>query len=153
MVPAARAMAWLHARFGVQRLRVFEPQSAHYVSSSYWLGNRKSLATGFTYRYADVREGLKDTIAWMRAEGWLDDRRRLFALGSHRDHELADDLAIEQRRDRLAAALERIAPARSCGRSLPLAQPAEQLDHVVPQPCRARAARSRPRTRRRSTRP
>ena len=79
MVPAARAMGWLEKRFGWRRLRVFEPQSAEYVSSSYWLSNRKSLATGYQYRYPDVREGLKDTIAWMRENGWLADRRRLFA--------------------------------------------------------------------------
>jgi nucleoside-diphosphate-sugar epimerase len=79
MVPAARLMSWLGRRFGVRRIRVFEPQSAHYVSSSYWLSNRKSLATGYAYRYPDVREGLKDTIAWMREQGWLADRRRLFA--------------------------------------------------------------------------
>ena len=79
MIPAARAMAWLQQRFGLKRIRVFEPQSAHYISSSYWLSNRKSLATGYRYRYPDVREGLKDTIAWMREHGWLADRRRLFA--------------------------------------------------------------------------
>jgi dihydroflavonol-4-reductase len=78
MIPAAQVMTWLERRFGIRRLRVFEPQSAEYVSSSYWLSNRKSLATGFTYRYGDVREGLKDTIAWMRETGWLADRRRLF---------------------------------------------------------------------------
>jgi nucleoside-diphosphate-sugar epimerase len=79
MLPAARAAAWLEKRFRVRRPRMLEPQSATYVSSSYWLSNRKSLATGYAYRYPDVREGLKDTIAWMRDQGWLADRRRLFA--------------------------------------------------------------------------
>ncbi|MGE0550964.1 MAG: NAD-dependent epimerase/dehydratase family protein [Kofleriaceae bacterium] len=79
MIPAAKAMNWVTNRFGIKRVRVFEPQSANYVSSSYWLSNRKSLTTGYQYRYPEVREGLKDTIAWMRENGWLTDKRRLFA--------------------------------------------------------------------------
>lgn len=76
----AHAWRWLETRMGIARPRVFEVQSASYVSSSYWLSNRKSLATGFRYRYPDVREGLKDTIAWLREAGWLTDRRRLFVV-------------------------------------------------------------------------
>lgn len=77
---AAHAWRWLELRLGTPRPRAFEVQSAVYMSSSYWLSNRKSLATGFRYRYADVREGLKDTVAWMREQGWLTDRRRLFVV-------------------------------------------------------------------------
>lgn len=76
----ARAWRWLETRLGAPRPRVFEVQSAAYMSSSYWLSNRKTLATGFAYRYPDVREGLKDTIAWLREMGWLTDRRRLFVV-------------------------------------------------------------------------
>lgn len=76
----ARAWRWLETNLRVARPRVFEVQSAAYMSSSYWLANRKSLATGFRYRYPDVREGLKDTIAWFREMGWLTDRRRLFVV-------------------------------------------------------------------------
>ncbi len=77
---SAHLWRWLETRFRVARPRVFEVQSATYMSSSYWLSNRKSLATGFAYRYPDVREGLKDTIAWMRDIGWLTDRRKLFVV-------------------------------------------------------------------------
>jgi dihydroflavonol-4-reductase len=77
---AAHAWRWLELRVGAPRPRAFEVQSAVYMSSSYWLSNRKSLATGFAYRYSDVREGLKDTVAWMREQGWLTDRRRLFVV-------------------------------------------------------------------------
>lgn len=35
--------------------RAFEPSSAVYVSSSYWISNKKSKETGFRYRYPDVR--------------------------------------------------------------------------------------------------
>ena len=79
---AAAARAWreLEVRFGLPRVRVFEIQSATYISSSYWLSNRKSLATGFEYRYGDVREGLKDTVAWLREMGWLVDKSKLFVV-------------------------------------------------------------------------
>jgi nucleoside-diphosphate-sugar epimerase len=80
MIAAARAWTLLERTFSVPRARIFEVQSTTYVSSSYWLSNRKSLATGFTYLYPDVREGLKDTVAWMREAGWLLDRRRLFGV-------------------------------------------------------------------------
>ena len=35
------------------------------MSSSYWLDNRKSLATGYAYKYPDVREGLHGNVALM----------------------------------------------------------------------------------------
>jgi nucleoside-diphosphate-sugar epimerase len=71
MVGAAKAWTQLEKRFGLPRLRVLEVQSAEYVASSYWLSNRKSLSTGFVYDYPDVREGLKDTVAWMTRCGWV----------------------------------------------------------------------------------
>ncbi len=80
MLGAAKAWTWLEKNLDVPRVRVLEVQSATYVSSSYWLSNRKSLQTGFEYRYADVREGLKDTVAWMREIGWLTNRRRLLGV-------------------------------------------------------------------------
>jgi len=67
------AWAWTEAerRMGIPRVRVLEVQSATYMASSYWLSNRKSLSTGFEYVYPEVREGLKDTVAWMQEVGWL----------------------------------------------------------------------------------
>jgi nucleoside-diphosphate-sugar epimerase len=76
----AHLWRWLEQRFGAARPRVFEIQSATYLSSSYWLSNRKSQRAGFAYRYPDVREGLKDTVAWMKEMGWLTDRRRLWVV-------------------------------------------------------------------------
>jgi len=61
----------LERRYGIPRLRVFEVQSATYMASSYWISNRKTLRAGFVYQYPDVREGLKDTVAWMHEVGWL----------------------------------------------------------------------------------
>lgn len=59
----------LEKNFGVPRVRILEVQSAEYISSSYWISNRKSLETGFQYLYPDVKEGLKDTVAWLRETG------------------------------------------------------------------------------------
>ena len=76
----AKVWRWFEQTVHVPRIRVFEPQSANYVSSSYWLSNRKSLMTGYQYRYPEVREGLKDTIGWFREMGWLTDRRKLWVV-------------------------------------------------------------------------
>jgi dihydroflavonol-4-reductase len=78
---AASTWTWLQRHFGIPRVRVFEIQSTSYVSSSYWLGNRKTLGTGFEYRYADVKEGLKDTVAWFRDMGWFASKDILFVKG------------------------------------------------------------------------
>ena len=75
----ARGWRWAETRLGVPRLRIFEIQSTSYIASSYWISNRKSKATGFHYRYADVREGLKDTVDWFREMSWLGDRSLLYA--------------------------------------------------------------------------
>ena len=67
----ARFWRWLEARWGVPRVRVFEVGSAVYIGSSYWISNKKTKDWGFTYRYPDVREGLRDTIQWFREIGWI----------------------------------------------------------------------------------
>ncbi len=79
---AAHGWRWAETRLGVPRLRVFEIQSMSYLASSYWISNRKSLATGFRYEYADVREGLKDTVDWFRRMGWFADRSLLYAAST-----------------------------------------------------------------------
>ena len=73
-VMTAAARAWLEAeqRFSVPRVRVLEVGSAKYMASSYWVSNRKSKDAGYRYRYPDVREGMRDTVAWFREVGWLD---------------------------------------------------------------------------------
>ena len=81
MYRAAALWTMLQKRYGIPRVRVFEVQSAEYISSSYWLSNRKSLETGFEYLYPDVGEGLKDTVAWFRDVGWLRDKSKIFVSG------------------------------------------------------------------------
>jgi nucleoside-diphosphate-sugar epimerase len=72
MIAAAEAWIWLENKFNVPRIRVFEPSSATYMSSSYWISNKKSKDAGYQYDYPDVREGLRDTVDWFRRVGWLD---------------------------------------------------------------------------------
>jgi len=72
MTRAAELWLLLEQKMHVPRVRVFEPSSATYMSSSYWVSNKKTKETGYTYRYPDVREGMRDTVAWFRKMGWLD---------------------------------------------------------------------------------
>jgi nucleoside-diphosphate-sugar epimerase len=72
MVWAAKFWLTLEQKYKVPRVRVFEVGSATYMSSSYWLSNRKTKEAGFVYRYPDVREGMRDTVDWFRRVGWLD---------------------------------------------------------------------------------
>lgn len=69
---AAKTWLYLEKNFNVPRVRILEVGSATYMASSYWVSNRKSKDTGFTYQYPDVKEGLRDTIEWFRWAGWLD---------------------------------------------------------------------------------
>lgn len=71
---------FLEKNLGFARPRVFESQSINYMVSSYWLSNRKTLDTGYEYNYPDVKEGLKDTVAWFREMGWLNDSSRVFVV-------------------------------------------------------------------------
>ena len=72
MVRASVLWCRLEEKFNVPRIRVFEPGSATYISSSYWISNRKSKEAGYVYRYPDVLEGMRDTVDWFRRVGWLD---------------------------------------------------------------------------------
>jgi len=72
MIFLAKLWLMLEQKLGVPRVRVFEVGSATYMSSSYWISNKKTKAAGYKYRYPDVREGLRDTIDWFRRVGWLD---------------------------------------------------------------------------------
>lgn len=76
MVIAAKTWLKLEQKYHVPRVRVFEVGSATYMSSSYWLSNKKSKETGYVYRYPDVHEGLRDTVDWFRRVGWLDKEYR-----------------------------------------------------------------------------
>lgn len=72
MIAAAKLWLFLEKRFGVPRVRVFEVQSATYMSSSYWIANNKARQTGYVFKYPDVYEGMRDTVLWFRDAGWLD---------------------------------------------------------------------------------
>jgi len=80
LVGAAKLWRWLEKTYGIPRVRVFEIQSANYMSSSYWISNRKSLEAGYQYEYPDVKEGLRETITWFRDMGWLTDVERAMVV-------------------------------------------------------------------------
>ena len=73
MFAVAAAKTWLFAekRFNVPRVRVFEVGSATYMASSYWISNKKIKDAGYTLRYPDVKEGMRDALDWFREMGWL----------------------------------------------------------------------------------
>lgn len=79
-VGAAHAWNWLEKTVGLPRIRIFEIQSAVYMSSSYWISNRKALRTGFDFKYEDVKDGLKDLMTWFREEGWLNNPDKIFVV-------------------------------------------------------------------------
>ncbi|MBR58522.1 MAG: hypothetical protein CMH54_10935 [Myxococcales bacterium] len=68
-VPAAQFWTWLERKFNFPKMQMLEVQSATYIGSSYWISNRKSKELGYQYRYPDVREGVRDTLAWFRETG------------------------------------------------------------------------------------
>ncbi len=70
-VPAAQVWTWLVRKFNVPKMDMLEVQSATYIGSSYWISNQKSKKLGYQYRYPDVREGVRDTLAWFRETGQL----------------------------------------------------------------------------------
>ncbi len=77
---AAYAWNWLEKTLGLPRVRVFEIQSAVYMSSSYWISNRKALRTGFDFKYEDVKDGLQDLMTWFRERDWLNDPDQIFVV-------------------------------------------------------------------------
>lgn len=89
MTRAAEFWLFLERRFRVPRVRVFEPASATYMSSSYWISNRKSKEAGYAYRYPDVREGMRNTADWFRRMGWLDPGYR--PKGAWKEYGIAGD--------------------------------------------------------------
>jgi nucleoside-diphosphate-sugar epimerase len=65
---AAKAWRWLEVNYGVPRVRVFEVGSAVYIGS---ISDKKTKDWEFTYRFPDVREGLRHTVQWFREAGWM----------------------------------------------------------------------------------
>lgn len=65
----ARDTARKHPNY--QRLRMWEESSARYVSSSYWISNRKLKSLGYQLAYPDFKVGLRETAEWMVEMGWI----------------------------------------------------------------------------------
>jgi len=65
-VSSARVVAWLDKTFPrYKRYRIWEESSARYISSSYWISNRKLKNLGFRWEYPDFAVGLKETVEWL----------------------------------------------------------------------------------------
>ena len=76
-VPAMKLVNYLDKTFprfdkrSYPSYRIMEIQSAHYISSSYWISNKKLKSLGFQWEYPDFKIGLKDTVEWLIQLGWI----------------------------------------------------------------------------------
>jgi dihydroflavonol-4-reductase len=61
---------WLEDSFSsYTRSRVLDRGQITYLTMGIWISNRKLKNLGFEFEYADFRDGLADTIAWLIEEG------------------------------------------------------------------------------------
>lgn len=61
---------WLENKFpNYTRSRVMDMGQLNYLTMGIWVSNRKLRSLGFEFTYADAREGLADTIAWLSENG------------------------------------------------------------------------------------
>ncbi len=69
LVQVARVGQTLGKRFGFNS--PLEADSINYLGREFEVPNRRLKATGFQFRYPEAREGIRDTLAWYKKEGWL----------------------------------------------------------------------------------
>lgn len=67
---AAKVSAFLAKRV-THRRPLIEKETLEFVRGTFIFPNDKLKRTGFKFRYADARKGLKETIEWYREEGWV----------------------------------------------------------------------------------
>ena len=76
-VASMKLVRWLDRTFprfqraSYPSYRIMEISSAQYISSSYWISNRKLRSLGFAWEYPDFRLGLRQTIEWFIRAGWV----------------------------------------------------------------------------------
>lgn len=64
------ANLWLEKRFPrYTRSRVMDMGQLTYLTMGIWISNRKLRDLGFEFIYADARDGLADTVAWLSENG------------------------------------------------------------------------------------
>ena len=65
-----RLVNWLDRKFpSYTRSRIFDMGQLEYLALGIWISNKKIRNLGFEFTYADVREGLADTIQWLILNG------------------------------------------------------------------------------------
>ena len=69
LVPVAKASQFLARRFGTKSL--LETSTLHYLSCERIWDNSKLKATGFSFKYPTMQEGMKETLAWYKENGWF----------------------------------------------------------------------------------
>ena len=50
---------------------LLQPDSIMYALNDYWFSNEKLKSAGYEHKYPDPKEGMKETIEWYRAEGYI----------------------------------------------------------------------------------
>lgn len=51
--------------------KLLQPDSILYSLNDYWFSNEKLKSTGYELKYPDPKEGMKETVAWYRSEGYI----------------------------------------------------------------------------------
>jgi len=70
VVLIGKANAWLEKTYpNYTRSRVMDMGQLNYLTLGIWISNRKLRSLGFEFSYADAREGLADTVAWLIENG------------------------------------------------------------------------------------
>jgi len=70
VVAIGRLVLWLEKTFpSYTRSRVLDMGQLDYLTLGIWISNKKIRDLGFEFKYADAREGLADTVAWLILNG------------------------------------------------------------------------------------
>ena len=71
VMAAGKSALWLEKRFpgAYTRSRVLDMGQLSYLTMGIWVSNRKLRDLGFEFEYADFREGVADTVAWLILNG------------------------------------------------------------------------------------
>jgi nucleoside-diphosphate-sugar epimerase len=70
LIPIAEQLVKAFRRFG-KGPSPLEPATIEYLGLDYTYSNQKLKSTGYTFIYADARDGLRDTVRWYKEQGWI----------------------------------------------------------------------------------
>ncbi len=71
VIAAGKSALWLEQKFpeSYTRSRVLDLGQLNYLTMGIWVSNRKIRDLGFEFEYADFKEGMADTVAWLILNG------------------------------------------------------------------------------------